>query len=243
MPKLSFVEAEARRLVGKFPEAKQRALQAALIELCEAHWREIRGPEPATVLAHALWVAAPPLAELFADLHAAGDARFGELLDGLRPARALALLVLAEIERGDAEGVHIAYEAMMTFDSPAAGRVYEERVALGLRGALRGPPLHRHSSREPLRKAVAAIVAHTGRHDLKALVAVVGLLAGALRGTQAQPDESLERLREAVRELAVRFLGIDDKLVRLELHGREHKPVSRKRLGDILAEVRQARLA
>jgi hypothetical protein len=216
-------------------------LQAALIELCEAHWQEIRGPQPTTALAHALWLAAPPLAELFVDLHAAGDARLAELLDGMRPARAFALLVLAEIERGDVEGVHVAHEAMMTFDSPAAASVYQERIALALRGALQGPALHRHSSREPLWKALVVIAAHTGRHDLKALVAAIGLLAAAPAGAPA--DEVLERLRVALRELGVRFLDIDDRQVRFDLHEREHKPVSRKRLGDLLAEVRQARLA
>jgi hypothetical protein len=242
-PRLSFVEAEARQLVGRFPEAKQRALQKALVELCEARWREIRGPEPATILAHKLWAAAPPLAELFADLHAAGDAQLDDLLDGLRPARALALLVLAEIERGDAEGVHVAHEAMMSLESPAAGRIYEERVALALRGSLEVPPLHRHSSREPLWKALAIIAAHTGRHDVKALEAVIELLGSAPRGAPVQPDKALERLREALDELGVRFVGFNSRFVHLALHGRPHKPVSRKRLADLLAEVRRARLA
>lgn len=243
VPRLSFIEAEARQLVGRFPETKQRALQRALVELCEAHWQEIRGPEPATILAHKLWAAVPPHAELFADLHAAGDARLDDLLDGLRPARALALLVLAEIERGDAEGVHVAHEAMMSLESPAAGRIYEKRVALALRGSLEARPLHRHSSREPLWKALATIAAHTGRHDVKALEAVIELLATASRGTQAQPDEALERLREALDELGVRFEGLNSRSVHLALHGRPHKPVSRKHLSDMLAEVRQARLA
>jgi hypothetical protein len=243
MTKLSFIEAEARRLAGKSPESIRRALQAALIELCEARWREIRGPEPATSLAHALWSAPPPLAELFVDLHAAGDARLAELLDGLRPAHALALLVLAEIERGDAEGVHVAHEAMMTFDSPPAGEVYAERIAAALRGGLEGFRLHRHSSRPPLWKALAVIAAHTGRHDLKALVEVIRLLIAAPGGPGERADVALESIRGALRELGVRLLGLDDDLVRFELHGRERKPVSRKRLGDMLAEIRQARLA
>jgi hypothetical protein len=240
MTKLSFIEAEARRLTERLPEPKRRALQETLIGLCEAHWREVRGPEPAMTLAHALWSVPPPLAELLVDLQAAGDARLAELLDGLRLAGVLALLVLAEIERGDAEGVHVAYEAMMAFDTPAAGRIYAERVAAALRGRIEGPALHLHSSREPLWKALAIIAAHTGRHDFKALVEVIRMLAAA---PGARPDEALERLRAALREVGVRFLNIDNKAVRFELHGREHQPASHKRLRDMLAEVRQARLA
>lgn len=238
MPKLSFIEAEARLRAGKSPETKTRALQVALIELCEVHWQEIRGPEPAARLAHALWSVPPPLAELFADMCAAGDVRLAQMLSGLRPARALALLVLAEIERGDAEGVRIAHEAMMTFDSPAAARVYAERVAAALRDQLEGPTSHRHSSRAPLWKALAIIVAHTGRHDLKAIAEVIRLLVAG----PDDSDEALERLRALLLAAGMRFLSIND-AVRFDLHGREHKPASRKRLGDMLAEIRQARLA
>jgi hypothetical protein len=240
LTKLSFIEAEARRLTERLPEAKRRALQETLIGLCEAHWSEVRGPEPATALAHALWTVVPPLAELLVDLEAAGDARLAELVAGSRPAGALALLVLAEIERGDAEGVHVAHEAMMAFDTPAAGRIYAERVAAALRGRIEGPALHRHSSREPLWKALAIIAAHTGRHDLKALVEVIRLLAAP---PGAVPDEALERLRAALRKVGVRFLGIDDKAARFELHGQEHQPATHKRLRDMLAEIRQVRLA
>jgi hypothetical protein len=210
-----------------------------LIELCQAHWRDIRGPEPATPLARALWSVPPPLAELIVDMDSAGDARLAELLDGLSPGRALALLVLAEIERGNAEGVHIAHEAMMTFDFPAAARVYAERVALALRGRLESPKWHPHSSRAPIWKALAVVSAHTGRHDLTAFIEVVRLLVAAPAGA----DEELERLRQALLETGVRFLGVDHDAVRFEQHGREHKPVTRKRLGDTLSEIRTARLA
>lgn len=240
MTKLSFIEAEARRLTHRLPEPKRRALAGTLIALCEAHWREIRGPEPATTLAHALWAVPPPHADLLVDLLAAGDARLAELLDGLRPAGVLAVLALAEIERGDAEGVHLAYEAMMAFDTPAAGRIYAERVAAALRGSLEGAALHRHCARKPLWKALAIIAEHTGRHDCKALAEVIRLLAAP---PGAVPDEALERLRAALREAGVRFLGIDEHAARFELHGREHQPVTHKRLRDTLAEVRQARFA
>jgi len=240
MTSLSFIEAEARRLAGRRAEPARRAIQEALIELCEKHWQEIRGPEPAAPLAHALWSARPPLAELFVDLLAAADARLTALLDRLRPARALALLVLAEIERGDAEGVRTAYEAMMLFESPAAGQAYARRIVAALRGEVEGPRLHSHSSRTPLWKALAIIAAQTRRHNLGVLVEVIRTLAAT---PGVRPDEALERLRRALREAGMRFLGIDDQVLRYELHGRERKPVSRKRLAEVLAEIRQARLA
>lgn len=238
MPKLSLIQAEAQRLAGRMPAARREALTQAVVSLCDAHWRERRGPEPLTPLAHTSWDAPPPLAELFVDLHAAGDARLADALGGLRPASALALLVAAEIERGNAEGVHIAYEAMMALDSPAAGRAYGERVAAALRGAL-PPPRHGHA-REPLWRALAAVVAHTGRHDLRALVAAIRLLATP---GDAGTDQALARLRAALDEIGVRFRAVDDDAVRFELHGHTHKPIRLKRLGDLLAEVRQARLA
>lgn len=239
MPKLSFIEAEARRRAARLPGPRRAALTQELVALCEAHWHALRGPVPATPLAHALWSAPPPLAELFVDLHAAGDARLADALDGVPPARAAALLVLAEIERGDAEGVRVAHEAMMTLDSPAAGRVYGARVAAALHGALPAPPTQRHA-REPLWKALAAVVAHTGRHDTKALVATIRLLAAP---AAAGADAPLARLRAALAEAGVRFCALEDGRVRFELHGRAHAPVSLKRLGDLLADVRQARLA
>lgn len=240
MTKLSFIEAEARRLTDGLPEPRRRALQAKLIALCEARWCEVRGPQPATALAHALWSVPPPLADLLVDLQAVGDARFAELCNGLRPAVALALLVLAEIERGDIEGARVAHEAMMAFDTPAAGRIHAEHVVAALRGRIEGPALHRHSSREPLWKALAIIAAQTGRHDLKALTEVIRLLA-APPGIVA--DDALERLRAALSAVGVRFLGIDDEVVHFELHGRKHRPATHGHLRGLAATIRQARLA
>jgi len=242
MPKLSFIEAETRTRMGRLPELRREALQQALVGLCETHWQELRGPEPATPLAHALWSAPPPLAELFVDLHVSGDARLTDMLDGLRSVQALALLVLAEIERGDAEGVHIAYEAMMAFDTPAAGRIYGKRIVAALRGALPLPARHRHA-REPLWKALAAVVAHTGRHDTRALIAVIHLLAAAPGDSEPLGDDALAPLRAALDAVGVRFRALEDDTVRFELHGRAHAPISLKRLQDLLAEIRQARLA
>jgi hypothetical protein len=146
MPKLSLIESEAARLVDRVPKARRRALQQALLDLCDAHWLDIRGPEPATPLAHALWSAAPPRADLLADLYAAGDSRTQALL-GPKPAQGFALLVLAEIERGNAEGIRLAHDPMMLFDSPAAGARYAEGVAAALHdgAALHGPPPRRET--------------------------------------------------------------------------------------------------
>jgi hypothetical protein len=242
MSKLSFIEAEARSRAGKLSGPRREALQHALVELCEEHWRELRGPEPPTPLAHALWSVPPPLAELLVDLHASGDSRLADTLDGLRPTRALALLVLAEIERGDIEGIHIAHEAMMALDSPAAGRIYGERIAAALHGALPLPARHRHA-REPLWKALAIVVAHIGRHDIQALIAVIRLLAVAPGGSAPPGDDSLAHLRAALDAVGVRFRALDGDTVQYELHGHAHKPIRLKRLGDLLAEIRQARLA
>lgn len=191
MPKLSLIESEAARLVGRMPETERRALQQALIDLCEAHWLEIRGPEPATSLAHALWSATPPLADLLADLHAAGDGQLDGVLRGRKVAQGFALLVMAEIERGDAEGVRLAHEPMMLFDSSAAGTRYAKAVAAALRGKGAALHLHPHASKPALWKALACIVAHTGRCDLDLVIRVIGVLVARPAAGQAA-DEALE---------------------------------------------------
>ena len=240
MTKLSAIEAEARRLVGRAPEAEQRAFQAALIDCCEKYWEVLRGPRPSPPLAQTLWPVTPPFAELFVDMVRSGDARLADLLAGLKPARALAALVLAEIERGNAAGVHIAYEAMMLFESPQAGQVYAEHVAAALRAPHPGATLRPPAAREPLWKALAEIVAHTARHDLAAVSAVIRLLA---LPPPAPPDAALETLRAAVQAAGVRFLGLDAAALRFEAHGREHKPVTRRHLAELLSEIRQLRMA
>ncbi|MBS1246382.1 MAG: hypothetical protein H6R47_581 [Proteobacteria bacterium] len=207
MTKLSTIDAESRRLVGRAPEAEQRAFQAALIASCEKYWVGIRGPQPPQALAQTLWSVTPPLAELFVDMVHSGDARLADLLAGIKPARALAALVLAEIEHGNAEGAHISYEALMLFESPQAGRVHAERIAAALRAPRPGPALRPPAAREPLWKALAEIVAHTARHDMAAVSAVIQLLA-------LPPPR-----------------------------GHEHKPATRKHLAELLAEIRQLRLA
>lgn len=60
MTNLASIEAEASQLVGRLPEPQRRTLQRALADVCETRWRELRGREPATPLARALWAIAPP---------------------------------------------------------------------------------------------------------------------------------------------------------------------------------------
>lgn len=243
MPNLSLIATEAEQRIGRLPESKRRALQQALADLCEARWRELRGPEPAAALAHALWQVTPPLADLFAEMHAAGDPRLDRVLQGHKPALGLALLVLEEIGRGDADGARFAHEPMMVFESVEAAAHYAERIAAALHGELEPPPLHRHTSQPPLWKALAIVAAHTGRCDLKAISEVIRLLAAGPALAAPPSDEALERLRSALHDLGIRFLGIDGNQIRYEQHGHAHKPVSFKQLGDALIEIRQAQLA
>lgn len=238
MPKLSLIESEAARLVGRVPETRRRVLQQALLDLCEAHWLEIRGPEPATSVAHALWSVTPPRADLLADLVAADDGRLDDVLQGRNAAQGFALLVLAEIERGNAEGMRLAHDPMMLFDSPTAGARYAEGVAAALRGEGKALPLHPHASRPALWKALAGIAAHTRRCDLAAVMRVIGLLVSRPAGDQAA-DAALEPLHKAVGEAGVHFLGIDDDHVRFAVHGHEHQAASAKQLGAMLGEIRQ----
>lgn len=241
MPKLSLIQSEAARLLRRMPEASRHALQQALVDLCEAHWPEIRGPEPSTPLAHALWSVAPPCADLLADLVSANDGRLQGLL-GATPAQAFALLALAEIERGNAEGARLAHEPMMLFDTPAAGARYAEGVAAALRGVATAPRPHPHAGKPPLWKALAAMVAQTGRCDLAAVLCVIGVLL-ARPAVNEPADTALSALRGQLDATGVHFLGIDDGHVHYAVHGETHPPASARQLGEMLGEVRQAWLA
>ncbi len=64
MTRLSLIETEAHQLVRRLPESRRLTQQAALVELCETHWRSIRGPQPDTPLAQSLCTVTPPLADL-----------------------------------------------------------------------------------------------------------------------------------------------------------------------------------
>jgi hypothetical protein len=238
MTKLSLIAAEAQRLVKRMSEARRSELQDAIIELCETHWHELRGMQPPTPLAQVLWSVTPPLAELFVDLHAEGDGRLMDILAGLKPMHGLALLVLAEIERGDIEATRIAYESMMLFESTATATIHTDHIGAALRSTLHRPQIGRQFSRAPLQRALAIITEQTGRHDSNAVATVIRLLTDP--GERA--DAALDSLHAALQAVGVRFLGIEGNAILYELHGRKHKPVSRNRLRDMLIEIRQARL-
>lgn len=241
MTKLSFIETEVRRLVGNLPEQALRALQESLGELCETHWSEIRGPEPASSLASALWTVRPHLADLFVDLYGTSDPRLSDALDHLSPAKGLAVLVSAEIERGDAEGARLAYATMMLFESPQARQIHTQAVRSRLSGTKpEAGKWHKHAHRDPFFKAMAVISEVTGRCDLQAMIAAVKLLAEV----QAKPgatdnDKDLEQVLDALRGMDLVFQGSEDNRIHYTLRGAEKKPVTGKRLEDILAEIRE----
>jgi len=242
MTKLSFVADQARRVIGRVSEARLLARGDAMRALCEAHWLELRGPEPPARLAKTLWSARPALVDLFLALYAAGDPRLAGILGRLSPARGLALLVLAEIERGEAEEARGAYEAMMLFEPPGVGDAYARRVAERLQGhGARAHVWHRHSSRPAIWKALAAIAAETRRCDQNAVIATIELLARLQAGaTEAGDDGSTMRLLETLASLRVTFLGFEQDEVRYRVRGTERKPVPRSRLAELLREVGQA---
>jgi len=239
MPSLSLIETEARRIIGHPPEARRRAMQAELVELCESHWQQLRGPEPGNPLALALWSITPPLADLFMDAYATAETEFAEILPGGKIAHSLALLVLAEIERGNEEGVHVAHEPMMAFEEIAPPPAWLDRIAALLRGTLEPPQLHHHEHRPPLWKALAVITAQIQRTDLPAVWQVIRLLMTASEQADTTRDEELAALNDAVHQTGIHFLHIDDDHLLFEQHGHEHKPARARQLADMLLEIRQ----
>lgn len=237
MTSLSLIETEAERLISRLPESRRLINQSALVELCETHWQELRGPQPETPLARALWSITPPLADLLLDLYAEDDARLNELLPGGRLAQGLALLVMAEVERGNEAGVHIAHEPMMAFESTLPPAALLEQIAALLRGTLEPPLLHRHDKQhEAMWKALAVIAAHTRRLDLPAVLEAVRLLATEQAIAVVEP--SVEPLREAVSQVGISFVKVEDDHVHFMLHGHTHKPIRTRRLGEMLHEIR-----
>jgi hypothetical protein len=154
-------------------------------------------------------------------------------------AKGMALLALAEIERGNEAGGQIAHEPMMAFEDTQPSPAWLERIVALLHGHLTPPPLHPHGHEEPLRKALAVIAAHTRRLDLAAVLAVIGVLVPAA-DEPPQRDEALEALRGELLKVGIRFLGLEADHVGFEQHGHAHKPVRTRRLGEILLEIRQA---
>jgi len=239
--KLSILETEARRVLGRRLRRGVQALQESLVGLCQEHWPEIRGPQPQTTLARAVWEIRPPLAELFVHLYAAQDPRLATALDRLTPAQALGLLVLSELEHGDAEGARTAHEAMMLFESQA-GRDAHTRAVVAKLGAYGRGFASRliHARRPPLWRAVAAVAAHIARHDSPALREAARVLAQA----QAAPaglsgDHELGPLLQTLRSLSVVFRGLDGTRLLYSVRGEEQGALTAKRLADMLAQIQE----
>jgi hypothetical protein len=238
-PSLSLIETEASHLIGRMPETRRRALQDALVSLCETHWYNIRGPQPLTNLAQTLWLITPPLADLFIDLYARGDARLAEIVPQHTLARGLALLVLAEIEHGNEAGVHLAHEPMVAFETSAPPDTLLERITALLHGTLEPPLIHVHDKHGALWRALAEIAVYTRRLDLPAVLAVIRLLAAPVDPYATMPDAELDGLRHAVAAVGIRFLAIEEAHIRFAQHEHEHDPVRARELGEMLLELRQ----
>jgi hypothetical protein len=240
MTKLSLMESEARRHLGRMPEQELEALQRTLIRLCEDHWSDIRGPEPAAGLARAMWAVTPHCADLIVDLYGYSDSRFTEAIGYFPPIRALAALVLAEIERGDAEGARLAYEAMMLFESPQARDIHTDSVRSRLRGVkTEHGRWHKHAHHDPLFKAVAMISWQTGRSDFQATIVAIEYLAAIQASPAASMDDrEVMGILEFLRNMDLVFQGLEHGRIHYTLRGEPRRPVSNKRLEEILAQIR-----
>lgn len=236
MPSLSLIETEAQRLLRSLDEPQRSEMQSALVDLCESHWQELRGPEPTTPLEQALWSITPLWVDLLIDLYVTDDGRLDFILPRHHMARAMALLVLAEVQRGNEAGVQMSHEPMMVFEMEQPPLPWLERIASLLRGTLAAPLLHPHDGHGALWKALAVIAAHTKRLDLAAVLSVTKLLTTP--GADTHYDEALEALRQEILETGIRFLGTDDDRIHFEQHDHAHKPVRARELGEMLLEIR-----
>lgn len=240
MTKLSFIESEARKRLGRISEQELGNLQRTLIKLGGKHWANIRGPEPASGLTRALWAVEPHLADLIVDLYGNSDPGFFEAVCHFPETKVLAALVLAEIEQGDAEGARLAHEAMMLFETPQARDIYADSIRSILRGAK--PDLgkwHKHEHRDPLFRSVVMISEQTGRYDFQALAVAVEYLS-AIQGSPdvGEGEKEVKRILEFLRDVGLVFQGFEEGRIRYTLRGDAKKPISRKRLEEMLAEIR-----
>jgi len=238
-PSLSLIENEAQHVIGRIPESRRRSLQNAVVSLCESHWQYLRGSQPLARLAQTLWSISPPLADLFIDLYAGGDSRVGDIVPEHTLVRGLALLVMAEIECGNEAGVHIAHEAMMSFDTAAVPLDLLERIRALLHGSLEPPLIHPRDRHGVLWRALAEMAAKIRRLDLPAMLAVIRLLAEPDEPRAKLPDADLDALRHAVAQTGIRFLAFEDDRIRFAQHEHEHDPIRARQVGELLLELRQ----
>ena len=241
MTKLSFIEIETRRHLGRIQEQELAALQRTLIKLCENHWSDIRGPEPASGLARALWSVTPHFADLIVDLYGDSDPRFSEAIWYLSPTKVLAALVLAEIERGDAEGARLAHETMMLFETPQAREIHIDSVRSRLRVKVRPERgrWHKHAHHDPFFRSLAMISEQTGRCDFQAMiVSIEYLTAIQVSPVAREGDQEVKRILEFLRDIDLVFQGFEEGRIHYMLRGVSKKPISAKRLEEMLAQIR-----
>jgi hypothetical protein len=240
---LTLIQSEAVHLLGRMPESRRRALQDQIVAVCEQHWIEIRGTQPLTQLAQTLWSITPPLVDLLIDLYVTANTKLFALMSENTLSRGLALLVLAEIERGNEAGVHLAHEPMMAFEYVSPSEEWLSRNRGLLHASIEPPLIHPHDRHGVLWRALAVIAAHTRRLDLAAVLAVIRLLISPADPRHVLPDAELDALREAVEREGIRFLRIEDDNIYFAQHEHVHEPVRERQLGEILQVLRQAWLA
>lgn len=240
MTKLSFIESEARKHLGRISEQELEDLQRTLIKLAEKHWANIRGPEPAYGLARVLWAVDPHLADLIVDLYGNSDPGFFEAVCHFPETKVLAALVLAEIEQGDAEGARQAHEAMMLFESPQAREIYTDFVRSRLRGAKPEPGRwHKHAHHDPFFRSVAMICEQTGRCDLQAIAVAVEYLSAIQASADAREgDQEVKPILKFLQDVDLVFQGIEEGRIHYILRGVPKKPISGKCLEEMLAQIR-----
>lgn len=240
MTKLSFIESEARRHLGRIPEQKLEALQREVIELCEEHWSVIRGPEPVSGLARVIWTVRPHLVDLVVDLYGVYDPRLFLAIGNISPTKVLAALVLAEIEHCDAEGARLAYEAMMLFETKEASEIYIDSVRSKLRGFKpERTRWRKHEHHDALFRSLAMISKQTGRDDLQAItVALEYLSAAQTSSVSKECCQEEQKILDFIRELDLVFQGFEDGRLHYALRGMPKKAITRKRLEEILAQIR-----
>ena len=242
MTKLSFLEAEARRVLRRIPPRRVARLQESLVVSCAARWAEMRGEQPAAPLARAVWEVCRPMAEIFIELYARADPRLDEVLHHITPAQALALLALAEIARGNAEGARTAYDSMALFESPAARNAHTRRVVAELTAGGGDGAMHaNHRNLPRLQRAVATVAAQIGRYDSSAVFSAIRVIAQAQASpTQYSTDPALQSVLQAMQRLGVTFLGVQGARL-FYATAAERKSVPVQRLLDFLARTHAER--
>ncbi|MEJ2361621.1 MAG: hypothetical protein P8Z75_09370 [Gammaproteobacteria bacterium] len=242
-PSLSQIQGAAAQVLGHIPESRRHDLQDQIVALCEQHWSALRGSQPLTQLAQTLWSITPPLVDLLIDLYVNANTKLLDLLPGQSLARGLALLVLAEIERGNEAGVHLVHEPMMVFESIGPDPDWLARSNALFIGRMEPPLIHPHDRHGVLWRALAVISAHTRRLDLPAILAVIRLLTVVADPRHVLPDPELDALRNAVAETGIRFLSSEGDEIHFAQHEHVHAPVRSRQLGEMLQELRQLWLA